>query len=380
MRSLRSSLIPCRATRASVLVIVLVTILFVSTALILFVERAGDDLIVEAREATARRLRLEAYSALDVTLAVLEDFRLANGGLRSPAEGWGDPLGFAGWVPGEGRVAEVSFEDESGKLSLPQADTATLMNLFDSWDLSQADAERLVDALMGWMRSDHVAATARSPDYENGPLPYGPPLRSLRSYQELAAIDYARELFYDEQGQPNELWQRFVTATSLYDFKQTNLNGGQGDVLAAFGVADPGQQQRVRDYLRGSGDRAYSGPGYFETSDQLAALVGAGALPAGAGTQISALRINVVIREGRSEFRVSTVVAPEGGAKAVERSKVGETTEDSPAEEKSAPAPTESESESTPGATGKNLRYPFTLLEIRENAEISAVPPGPPTA
>jgi Type II secretory pathway, component PulK len=363
-----------------VLVIVLVTILFVSTALVLFVERAGDDLIVEAREATARRLRLEAYSALDVTLAVLEDFRVVNDGLRSPAEGWGDPLGFAGWTPGEGRVAEVSFEDESGKLSLPQADMATLTRLFESWELSQSDAERLADALMGWMREDHVMASARVIDYENGPLPYVPPHRSLRSYQELAAVEYAREFFYDEQGQPNDWWRRFVGATSLYDFKQTNVNGGRDDVLAAFGVSDPGQIRRVSDYLRGTGDRAYSGPGYFETPDQLAALVGAGALPEGAGTLISALRINVVIREGRSEFRVSTVIAPEGGAKAVGPTKVGGESENEETERSTTARTDRKASEEPATDTGKKLRYPFTLLEIRENAEISAVPPGPTTA
>lgn len=361
------------------LVIVLVTILFVSTALVLFVERAGDDLIIEAREATARRLRLEAYSALDVTLAVLEDFRLANGGLRSPAEGWGDPLGFAGWAPTDGRVAEISFEDESGKISLPQADAATLMNLFDSWEMSQADAERLVDALMGWMKSDHVSSSSFSTDYEAGPLPYGPPHRSLRSYQELAAIEHARELFYDESGRPNELWERFVSATSLYDFKQTNVNGGRGDVLAAFGVADPSQQRRVADYLRGTGDRTYSGPGFFESPEQLATLVGAGALPAGAGTQISALRVNVTIREGRSEFRVSVVVAPEGGAKAVGPSKTGDQTEETDEPENDEGAERR-EAGTSASKSGKNLRYPFTLLEIRENAEISAVPPGPTNA
>ena len=381
MRALPPNFALRRRARGSVLVIVLVTILFVSTALILFVERAGDDLIIEAREATARRLRVEAYSALDVTLAVLEDFRVANGGLRSPAEGWGDPLGFAGWAPTNGRVAEISFEDESGKISLPQADATTLMNLFEAWELSQADAERLVDALMGWMKADHVNATALTPDYERGPLPYRPPHRSLRSYQELAAIEHAQELFYDDNGRPSDLWRRFVDATSLFDFKQTNVNGGRGDVLSAFGVGDPSQQRRVADYLRGTGDRAYSGPGYFETPDQLAALVGAGALPAGAGTEISALRVNVTIREGRSEFRVSAVIAPEGGAKAVEPSKSADPTEEQPAETATdRETGTRAQDTGSASAAGKKLRYPFTLLEIRENAEISAVPPGPTNA
>lgn len=365
--------------RGSVLVIVMVTLLFAVTALLAFIERAGDDLIVEAREASARRLRLEAYSALDVTLAVLEDFRLVNGGLHSPAEGWGDPLGFAGWQPADGRQAEVAFEDESGKLSLPNMDPATMLNLFESWGLNQSESERLTDALFSWMREDYVPTGARLPDYERGEIPYGPPHRSLRSYSELAAIDVVREMFYDEHGRPNELWMRFVDAVSLYDFKQTNINAGREGVYAAFGVKDLSQQQRLNDYIKGAGSRERFGPGYFQSPGEAASLIGAGELPQAYGTQISALRVIVTIREGRTAFRVSAVVSPvSGGAKVVE-----------PRREAGAEAQTTTNNEAAAQNTGtpaaaaeaaKKLSYPFTLLEIRENTEISAVPTETPQA
>jgi hypothetical protein len=113
-----------------------VTLLFAATALTLFIEKASDDLLVESRVAAARRLRLEAYSALETTLAVLQDFQLVNGGLRSPAEGWGNPLEWAGYVPAEGRAITVEFVDESGKLSLPHLTPNTLVELFKSWDIA----------------------------------------------------------------------------------------------------------------------------------------------------------------------------------------------------------------------------------------------------
>ena len=78
---------PAKSSRASVLVIVLVTLLFTSFALVLFMEQASTDLLVEARDLTAQRLRRDAYSVLEATLATLEDFRLAGNGLHSPAEG-----------------------------------------------------------------------------------------------------------------------------------------------------------------------------------------------------------------------------------------------------------------------------------------------------
>src|SRR2546430_83696 len=103
----------------SVILIVLVTLLFTSLALMVFIEKASSDLLVEARESNSTRLRVEAYSALETTLGVLEEFRAVGGALHSPSEGWADPLTFANYQPGEGRTVEVAFEDESGKFGPP---------------------------------------------------------------------------------------------------------------------------------------------------------------------------------------------------------------------------------------------------------------------
>jgi general secretion pathway protein K len=360
-----------------VLVIVLITLLFTAAALVALVEKAGDDLLVETREATARRLRREAYSVLEVTLAVLEQFRSVNGGLHSPAEGWSDPLAFAGWEPPDGLTAEVQFEDESGKISLPHVDLATLLNLFDSWGMPQKDAERLADALLSWMKKDYVPTSTTFTDYEQGALPYGPPLRSLRSFSELAAIDDAREVFYDEDGRPNELWSRVAAAVSLFDFAQTNINGARGDVLSAFGIKDPSQQQQLEEYLSGTGRRAQLGPSFFENAADAARMVGAGALPPNTGAQISALRVIVILRQGRTVFRVSAVVAPASGGATTVQSTAAET-EASPQEQTKA-ADTTAESAKTQ-ASAKKLNYPFTFLEIRENAEISPVTVAPTKA
>ncbi len=105
-----------RSKKASVLLVVLITILFTAFALVAFIDKASNDLLVEARAAASNRLRVDAYSALEVTLGVLNEFLQVDGALHSPAEGWGDPLEFAGYEPASGRTVEVTFEDESGKL------------------------------------------------------------------------------------------------------------------------------------------------------------------------------------------------------------------------------------------------------------------------
>ena len=361
------------------LVIVLVTLLFTSVALVGFIEQASNDLLVESRAAAAKRLRREAYSALEVTLATLSSFSQADNGLHHPAEGWNDPLGFAGWTPREGGTADVTFVDESGKIPLSHADTAAFVSLFESWQMPAADAQKLSDALLVWMKKDFVPASGEPTDYDQMAIPYAAPGRSLRSYSELAAIDYAREVFYDEQGRPNDRWRRFTEAFSLYNYSQANLNAASPDVLAALGFTDLSQQQKVTEYIGGTGANVVQGPRWFSSATDAASVLGSGALPAMAGVQIRALRVNITIREGGSSFRLTAVVSPSGGATIV---KSAATLASSPASGNPAsPAPA---SPATPAAApttpAARLNYPFTLLEIIENAEMSPASPAPPAA
>lgn len=367
--------------------IVLVMVAFASAALLAFMEKAGNDLLVETREADARRLRLEAYSALETTLAVLEDFRLVNNGLRSPAEGWSDPLAFAGYEPAKGRTVEVAFEDESGKLSLPTLEATALTQLFVDWGLVKRDAETLTDALLGWMKTDYVPATSSAPqpeDYERAEVPYAPPGRSMRAYSELASIRVARETFYDEKGRPNELWQRFHDAISLFRFTQPNLNAARVDVLSALGGYDLSQQQRLADFLAGKGDRARQGPGFFKSTDDAAVLLGGQKGPGQFGVEIRALRIRVTVRQGPAHFELSVVVAPPGGATLVtavappgKRRGAGGGGQPTPTPTRPPAANARTrEGESAPGQdSAKKLNYPFTLLEISENVVMSSSPP-----
>ncbi len=364
-------------TRGSVLLIVLVSLVFATAALLLFIEKAGTDLLVPIREADAARLRTEAYSALETTLAVLEDFRIVCDGLHSPAEGWGDPLGFAGYEPGEGRTVTVEIEDESAKLPLPRVKPNVIVSLFQHWGLSPTDAERVSDSLLLWIRKDFTptgigAATVE--DYEALPVPFAPPGRSLRSFAELSAIEGVRQAFFDEAtGQPNELYQRFVQTFSLYDYESPNFNGNRLEPLIAQEIFDAMQSQRVSEYLAGAGGFQSQGPGFFKNSRSIAAVAGAQADRIGYGFTVQALRITVTVRQDQASFRLSAVVAPEGGAKVVPAS-VAETAEaasNAPATP-NAPATAPSSTPATAAPEATDLKYPFTFLEIREND--SAVP------
>ncbi len=372
-----------KGRRGSVLIIVLVSLVFASAALVLFIEKAETDLLVPIREADAARLRLEAYSALETTLAVLEDFRIVGDGLHSPAEGWTDPLGFAGYEPAEGRTVEVTFEDESAKLPLPSVKPEVLVALLKYWQVPQTDAERLADSLLTWIQKEHTPTAMGAPtlqDYEALPLPFAPPGRSLRSFAELSAIEGVRQAFFDETtGQPNELYQRFVATFSLYDFESPNFNGNRLEPLIAQEIFDTQQQQRVTEYLTGGGTYQTQGPGFFKNTRSIAAVAGGQPARLGYGFTVQALRIIVTVRQGQSSFRLSAVVAPEGGAKVVPASNATPTTDAStspttPATTTAAaPASAAASNPATAVPETTDLKYPFTFLEIREND--STVPP-----
>lgn len=376
------------SSRGSVILIVLVTIMFATVALTLFIEKASNDLLVDAREMEAMRLRSEAYSALETTLGVLEDFRLVIGALHSPAEGWGDPLAFAHYEPAEGRMIDVQFIDESAKMSLPQTEPTAMRQLFESWGMIQADAQKLTDALFSWMHKDYTPSSVSSPrpeDYERGEIPATVANRSLHSFNELASIEYARTVFYDEQGEPNDLWRRFVDAFSLYSYKTPNINGGNPAVLASLGIQDQGQQKRVQEYLNGSGAYQHDGPGYFRDATQIGSVLGGNSPATGLTTQISALRIIITVHERRAFYRLNVVVAPQGGAK-LPPSAPPETNTTAPGSTSTPKSQSASATNPTPRATAnstsrtnngtqqKSLNYPFTILEIRENDETSSAP------
>lgn len=388
-----------RRASGSIVIIVLITMAFAAAALVLFMEKAAGDLLVEARAADASRMRVEAYSAMETTLAILEDFRAALGGLHSPAEGWGDPLYFAGYEPIDpDYTIEIAFEDESGKLSLPNTDATTLTNLFKYWELDETTAAKLADALLGWMRPDYIPATAGAPlpeDYDTGDLPFTPPARTLRSFAELASIDFARDIFFDEDRRPNELYNRFVQTFSLYEFQTPNINAAAPDILGALGNLDPDLDRKLADYLGGSDGRTADGSaGYFVNKDEVNNLLGAGTPATRLGVTISALRVIVTVRQGQAAYRLNALVSmpgsdgakiPSGWAPQTATSGTGaasgnnntgsSVTPGNQGSSRNANSGVTTRANATAGATQKNLNYPYTILELRENDQVP--PPAP---
>lgn len=379
-----------RSRRGSVLIVLLITLVFAALLLTRLVEASSTDLLITMRSADRDRLRTDAYSALESTLATLADFRAIDGALYAPAQGWGDPLGYTGYTPRPGVTVEVTFEDESGKISLPTLRPDTLSLLLAQLGLSPNDAARVSDAMMAWMQRGYNATAndVSAEAYQRNDPPAQPPYRPLRSFDELAAINVARDYFYGADGQPTQLWRDFTERVSLYQFAGTNLNTAGAAVLLAAGW-DQTQVDALQKHL-GTVAAGTNAPPYFRSAADARRQLGKVTLN-GFGTQISCLRVIVTAREGAASMRLTALVAPPGAARlpsglVADPSNPANTSRGlaSPARVAQASSVTQPAARgAAPGAnpsqTGGNnpetnsLRYPFTVLEISE----STPPPLP---
>jgi hypothetical protein len=92
--------------------------------------------------------------------------------------------------------------------------------------------------LMAWMQAgdDAAALDADAPDYTANDPAYRPARRTPRSWGELTAAEFDREVFFDADGVATQVLQRFQQDFSLHAFALTNVNTAPASVLVALGL------------------------------------------------------------------------------------------------------------------------------------------------
>lgn len=318
---------PPNPEQGTVIVLVLVTLLLAAFLLTAFIRRSGAELLVDARAGHERELRLEAYSALETALALVAAERTVAEPIHRIDPDWPARLAAAGYTARGGRQVTVSFEDESARLSLPNATPAQIAVVLTRAGLDPVRADAVAELLRAWM--DPVAATgalpAGLPDYDRHDPPYRPPGRPPIVWSELAAIGPVRDIFYDEAGRETAPARALRREFSLHAFGRSNLNTASPAVLAALGVETAGRPR----------DETNAEP--WRSLPEAVAALGGAVLPDTAGTQVELLRVNVTVRQGALHHRLTAVTRLAGPAAAE--------------------------------PVRKRLDYPVTLLEIRENPE-----------
>ncbi len=349
-------------------------VMLASLAMSRFIEKAYSEILGEALYVERDRFRVEAYSALEATIAILYEVSRIEGNLFAPEQGWDAPLEYAGVVFPEEMSIDISYVDEMGKISLPTAGRDRLLLLFEVLGFLPAEAEELADALLEWVSEGDPASEIDSnlDDYNRAALPYEAPRRPLRSFHELAAITGFRETFFDGQGVPNELFHQFTSMVSLYQFEQVNVNSASPAVMRIW--SNLSEQDASR--LATNEERAPMDFPYFRNVEEASAHFGMPLPSDRYSVTTNCIRINISVSEGTANFLLSTVVAPgpSVAARLLPAQGTAETQREQPATEnrggRRGRQDRTGQERATEAPAEQTIGYPFTFLEIRENETI----------
>jgi len=332
-------------------------------------------------------LRVYAYSGLEISLAVINQFREIDQGLWGPAQGWNDPLAFAGISFAEDNVSvTATVRDESGKFPLKDIDDELLRRIFETLGFDLARAEELTDALLDWMDEDDLRRLNGydGEDYERDDLPHRARNRMIASWDELELIHGFREAFWDEDGRPLPELAQLRSILSLKSPGPININAASPLVLAVLGELGAVNPDFIDDYRNGIDGVAGTADDRIIREKSDAMFSGESA---NIGTEAAVLEVTVEARRGEAVFMVSALVSwsgsnPTAGLQTSGPDNTGDEPDDTPeppadgdpANGSQRPAPrrlgdTSINPRNTAGSASQ-LGYPFKIISLTENRKI----------
>ncbi len=358
-----------QSKKGAILVFVLALIVFISVLCLRLMEETVQELRHVSQQHRRDDLRVNAYSALDLAVGVLNEFRTIEGALYDPAQGWGDPLSWAEVSPLDPMISwTIKIVDESAKINPKNASRKDLVSLFAQMHsrsgsrVDEDDGEPYYDAWMDWEDADDDEREEGAEDnyYDKFDPPYFTPGKKVQSFEEFRMIkgfsfdEDSNEymgLFFAENGSETINMQNFRSAFSFFNEGPLNINGASS-FLKRFlcGDNDSLHEEILAGPRFGSGSEPY----FTNLADPNLAQ-----LQSIRGIKISCtaslFRVIITISRGKARFKLQAILSAD--------SKVGK---------------------NSPGASSKNplekvrpraaqnvsLNYPFRILSMRENENL----------
>jgi len=349
--------------RGSIIIFVLGMIFLLSILLVQFMEQILPHIQMNAMKNSESDLRRVAYSSLEVTLAVLAEYAEYDNALYAPAQGWYDPLGFAGISFPDAEVS-VEFLDESGKLPLSSLyqDNITFMAILGDLGFDDYTATELVDKFQDWVDEDDLVRPdgAENDFYMDAPIPYEPANQPISSMKELALIGGFREEFFDIHGHSNELYRSFEALFSPVNSGNVNINTADS---ALFSMGEEGityEQMPFWDFLLGDdGIRATADDRYFSNISQVPQSLKSAIPGVTVSNNTEWLTIIIRAKRGLSVFELRALVSMSGEFPSNRNTKFERFNREEPA--------FSIEDDSERSQEISNLTYPFAVVDIQEN-------------
>lgn len=349
----------------------LALIILLSFITVAFIEDAKEQILYDAQFHNQEDLRAEAYSALDITLAVLNLFHEIDGSLWGPAQGWGDPLDFANYSPPGNLKLSVMVNDESGLFGLNDAEFDFLRTAFTEMGFNLSDAEELADCLIDWIDEDDLSRLNGfdGEDYARLSPPYLPANGPIQSWDEIELIPTFKERFWDEDGRPLPELSTLTENFSLYNTGPVNINAATpfvSRVLDELGIIE---EDNLSDYRAGSDGESGNDDDRLVRDTGSGGVFLSGEASELAGTESSLLEVAIEVSRGDAVFLLRSLVSWRGADTAAGDSE--------PIEEESTEAAKTDEdtdrnrrargSAQTQAGSGAELGYPFQIHWLAEN-------------
>lgn len=338
----------------SVLIAVLAIVILLSFLITRFMEEAMEDLEYRSIFNEPADVRSYAYSILELSLATIHEVALIDEGkLYAPEQGWGRPLEYANVAVPNGWEVSVEIEDEGGKLAINTMEEALLNKMLEeTFEFDFGTARELSSMLLDWIDEDSSKRLngAESEDYLRRNPPYRAANGPLQSLEELRLLEIWEDEFFDEEGQPNELFTKLSNMVSVYHSGAVNLNKAPAEVLELLALQDGYDEEYIFDGL----DQPY-----------LTQIPGS-ANPANSGVEIGLLRVTVSLRRGNVPYTISAFVEPNFNTQSA-------TGGNTPGQRSDSDTPRTGTSEEQDA-----IAYPFKILQLSEynSGDLSSAPSG----
>ena len=283
--------------KGSILIAVLAIILLVTFVITRFMEESIADLEYRAIFNEPADVRSFAYSMLEVALATVQEVALIDEGkLYANEQGWNDPIRYADIPVPNGWEVHIEIRDESGKLPINTMSESLLNRLLEEeLEFDFGTSRELSSTLLDWIDEDDRRRLngAESDDYLNENPPYRAANRPLQSLEELRLLKLWQDEFFDEDGVPNEQFNRLSSLVSVLTTDSVNLNAAPEPVLEVLSLENGWQKDALFDGL---------GQPYLKTAP--ASNTG------NSGVEVNLLRVTVRLLRGDVPFVISALVEP----------------------------------------------------------------------
>ncbi|MBO7521920.1 MAG: general secretion pathway protein GspK, partial [Opitutales bacterium] len=296
-------------------IFILGAILFLSGVIAVVMEYSIVEMKLRAPCAKETSIRQDAYNGLYAAIAELSEYLEIDSGLHSPRQGWGDLLKDGRAMLPKTSKIEARVVDETGKLPLEKLSEEELEALLYEIGFSESECNFIAQKFLDWTDSDDSARIdgAEKEDYDdNDALP---PNRPIRSFDELKYIKDLGAYFFLADGQPNEMYEKLISAASLENTgSDVNFNTANELVLRAIYKMDEVKfDANIFDAIAGKTGGISDGV-YWLTSAADISSRGANPPLRYVGADAKFLRLEISASRGVAAYRITALCEVSGSS------------------------------------------------------------------